>query len=184
MPCDYFGPIPPTGVITRWHPRSKSVATGRWFSGDLGVHPGNVVSRAGLPADLFARPNVSVSAEQYFRLWDALEIEMGDRPLALEIGQGVSVESFSPPVFAALCSPDLNTAAMRLSRFKPLVGPLALDVEVGPRHTTLAYESIGVRDLPPSLGLAELVFLVSFARLATREYVVPKRVSMPKTHRG
>ncbi len=147
---------------------------------DLGLRPGNVLRRAGLPADLFARENASVSAEEYFRLWNALEEEMGDRSLPLEGGQGVSVEAFDPPIFAALCSPDLNTAAERLSKFKPLIGPLTLDVDIGPEQTVLAYGNLEAGPLPVSLGMTELVFLVHFARLATRTHLYPLQVMTPQ----
>ena len=135
---------------------------------DLGLRPGDVLRRTGLPTDLFAREIASVSAEEYFRLWRGLEEEMGDRPMALEVGQGVSVEAFDSPIFAALCSPDLNTAAERLSKFKRLMGPLALDVNIGTEQTVMEYGSLEVGPLPVSLGTTELVFLVQFARRATR----------------
>lgn len=147
---------------------------------DLGLQPGNVLRRAGLPADLFARARATVSAEEYFRLWNALEEEMGDRSLALEGGQGVSVEAFDPPIFAALCSPDLNTAAERLSKFKRLIGPLTLDVAIGPAQTVLEYGSLEAGPLPASLSTTELVFLVHFARLATRIRLRPLRVTTPQ----
>ncbi len=147
---------------------------------DLGIRPGNVLRRAGLPADLFARESASISAEEYFRLWRGLEEEMGDRLLALEIGQGVSVEAFDPPIFAALCSPDLNTAAERLSKFKRLIGPFTLDVAIGPDQTVLEYGSLEAGPLPVSLGAMELVFLVHFARLATRTQLRPLRVTTPE----
>lgn len=147
---------------------------------DLGLRPGDVLRRAGLPTDLFAREIASVSAEEYFRLWRGLEEEMGDRPMALEVGQGVSVEAFDPPIFAALCSPDLNTAAERLSKFKRLMGPLALDVNIGTEQTVLEYGSLEVGPLPVSLGTTELVFLVQFARRATRTQLRPLRVMTPE----
>ena len=148
--------------------------------GDLGLRPGNVLRRAGLPTDLFARENASVSAREYFRLWNALEQEMGDRSLALEGGQGVSVEAFDPPIFAALCSPDLNTAAERLSKFKRLIGPLTLDITIGSEQTVLEYGSLEAGPLPVSLGMTELVFLVHFARLATRTHLIPLQVMTPE----
>ncbi|MEM1127565.1 MAG: AraC family transcriptional regulator ligand-binding domain-containing protein [Bacteroidota bacterium] len=146
---------------------------------DLGLHPGNVLRRAGLPADLFARTSASVSAAEYFRLWDALEHEMGDRLLALEAGQGIPVEAFDPPIFAALCSPDLNAAAERLSMFKRLIGPFTLDVTVGPEQTVLTYGSAAFGPLPFSAGMTELVFLVHFARRATRTPLHPVQVMAP-----
>ena len=42
------------------------------------------------------------------------------------MAKAVSAESFSPPVFAALCSRDLLTAVDRLARHKELIGPMRL----------------------------------------------------------
>lgn len=156
--------------------------TGNWqiILRDLGLKPGDVLRRARLPADLLARTSVTLTTEEYFRLWRAIDEEMGDRLTALEIGRGVTVEAFDPPLFAALCSPDLNTAAQRLSRFKRLIGPLTLDVDIGTEQTALAYGSLRAGPLPASLGTAELVFLVQFARIATRTELRPIRVTIPE----
>ena len=147
---------------------------------DLGLKPGDVLRRAGLPDGLWVRENATLTAEEYFRLWVGIEEEMGERAAALEIGQSVSVEAFDPPIFAALCSPDLNTAAQRLSHFKRLIGPLTLDVEVAPEQTALAYGSLEAGPLPETLGTAELVFLVQFARRATRTEIHPIQVTTPQ----
>ncbi|MCG8433311.1 MAG: AraC family transcriptional regulator, partial [Gammaproteobacteria bacterium] len=64
---------------------------------------------------------------------------MGDRPVALEVGRGVSVEAFDPAVFAALCSPDLNVALTRLAEYKRLISPLAADVRIGADATEIAF---------------------------------------------
>lgn len=153
----------------------------KWQLGlrDLGIRPGDVLRRAGLPADLFARENATVSAAEYFRLWNAVEAEAGERPLALEVGQVIAAEAFDPALFAALCSPNLNVAVERLSRFKKLIGPLTLDVEQGSETTTLEVGCLNAPALPASLGTAELVFLVHFARRATRSPIIPAQVTVP-----
>jgi hypothetical protein len=51
-----------------------------------------------------------------------------ERNLALDIGQAISVETFSLPIMAALCSPSSTVAAHRIATYKPLVGPLRLKV--------------------------------------------------------
>jgi AraC-like DNA-binding protein len=151
---------------------------------DLGVQPANVLRRAQLPEDLFARVNATVSAESYFRLWQAVADELADPDCGLRIGQLISAETFDPPIFAALCSPDLNTAAARLSRFKKLIGPLTLDVAVRSDRTVLNLGCIGALRLPVALGTTEVVFLVHFARMATRSPVQPIEVTTPEPVRN
>ena len=94
----------------------------------LGINPREVLRRAKLPDDLFVRRNASLEPQTYLRFWTTLEKVSGDPVFPLKLGQMVSAESFSPPIFAALCSPNFRIAMNRLSQFKPLVGPIRLQV--------------------------------------------------------
>lgn len=109
---------------------------------DLGITEGEVLKRAGLPLDLFSRQNAELSAREYFRLWEGLERSLKTPCFPLEIVKGISAEAFSPPIFASLCSPNLNTAMERLSRFKQLIGPMRLSVDIGKQETTLTMDCL------------------------------------------
>lgn len=146
---------------------------------DLGINPALVLKLAGLPADLFARKEASLSAADYFRLWHGLEQAAGTDVLPLKIGQHLSVEAFDPSIFASLCSANLNTALQRLAQFKRLVGPLALLVEIMAHQTRVTLNCYGNDEpIPRSLGAAELVLLTQLARVGTRQRVVPLRVEV------
>ena len=110
---------------------------------DMGLNPTDVLKLAGLPADLFSRKDASLSPADYFRLWQGLEQAAGTEELPLKIGQAISVEAFDPPIFASLCSPDLNTALRRLAQFKRLIGPMVLTVDVGEHQTSVAIDCYG-----------------------------------------
>ena len=92
-------------------------------------------SSAPWPADkmrlchLFSRKNATFNAERYFRLWQALAGSLNDPSFPLRLGQRISTESFNPPIFASLCSPNLNVAMERMSHFKRLIGRLTHLVE-------------------------------------------------------
>ncbi|MEK6216407.1 MAG: AraC family transcriptional regulator, partial [Boseongicola sp.] len=96
----------------------------------------------------------------------------------LVFGQSISPAAFSPPLFAAFCSPDLSVAAARLAQYKPLIGPLILESHdmVGGLELTFGPEP-GV-ELPDEFIAAELVFLVHLARMAAREDIRPIAVEM------
>lgn len=144
---------------------------------DLGIEPVHVLRRASLPDDLLTRESPSLSIEQYFDFWRGLEAEAEDPLLPLRLCQAISVEVFDAPIFAALCSPDLNTALQRLSRYKRLICPMKLRVEVGAASTSLELEWLeGTSPPPVSLVTTELVFFVQLTRLATRENVQPLSV--------
>ncbi|CAN0604035.1 unnamed protein product, partial [Ectocarpus sp. 12 AP-2014] len=67
----------------------------------------DVLRRANLPEDLFTRARPTLPTEPFLRLWDAL-IEVLDTPApGLVLAQAMSLEHFSPPLFAAFCSPNL-----------------------------------------------------------------------------
>ncbi len=147
---------------------------------DLGIRPDAVLRRAGLPRDLFARDRASLSSSSYYRFWEALEAEAEDPALPIRIGSSIPVEAFDPPIFAALCSPDLNTAARRISLFKRLIGPMALHVDERRDATELEIEWLDKTLEPPAvLVAAELAFWAGLVRLATRADIHALRVTTP-----
>lgn len=95
---------------------------------DLGVSSANVLRRAGLAEDLINRPGVRLEANDFHRFWEELESELADPELPLKLCRSVRSESFSPPLFAALCSPNFLVAVQRIARFKALVAPMRLEV--------------------------------------------------------
>lgn len=97
----------------------------------------NVLRRARLPGDLFARESVRLDSATYFRLWVAIDAEAGTAggPAPLRFAQKMSADWF-----VALCSEDMNGALARLAKYKRLSGPMALKVDrdaepfgIGPR---------------------------------------------------
>ncbi|AIV51316.1 helix-turn-helix domain protein [Burkholderia pseudomallei MSHR7498] len=148
---------------------------------DLGLSPVNVLRRAGLPEDLFSRGGRGLTTDEYFRVWYALEAEAGDVTFPLRLVETASVESFSPPLFAALCSANLVQAVHRLAKYKQLVAPMSLEVDVG-RAGELTVSPrwlLAQVDVPHSLQIAEIAFFLQLARLATREPVNALRVTFP-----
>ncbi|MEU6594542.1 AraC family transcriptional regulator ligand-binding domain-containing protein [Streptomyces sp. NPDC046881] len=145
---------------------------------DLGVSLARVLRRAQLPAGLFAHGQVTMATEEYYRFWDALDTEAADPDLAVRIGRALSVEAFNPPIFAALCSADLRTAAERIAAFKPLIGPVNLDVTADRSGLTITVHWPDGPTPPPLLVAAELAFWAALARIGTRREVNPTHVAM------
>jgi AraC-like DNA-binding protein len=145
---------------------------------DMGISPQDVLRHARLPLDLLSRKSPTVSDDEYFRLWDGLTAVMPHEPsFPLRLAQAFSVETFSPPIFACFCSTNLNIALKRLTYYKPLVGPLRLDVQQNSRQTTVTFQGLPAKDtIPPSLIAFEFAFWVHIARLATREHIIPASV--------
>lgn len=147
---------------------------------DLGLDKLTVLRRANLPPTLLDGEGSYISLDEFYALYDAIEAESDDPAIALRAGTVVSKELFDPALFAAICSPDMNTAANRLGRYKCLVGAFSLDVDVDIDETTIRYRCEHRPDIPRLLGLTEMVFLVAFARRATRHEIVPRRVNVQR----
>ena len=146
---------------------------------DLGISLPNVLRRARLPADLLARGPITLEPPEYYALWQAVEAEADSPDLIVRIGRSLSPEVFNPPMFAALCSRDLDIAARRLAGYKALTGPLRMDVTADEQGLTLTCLWPDSPAPPPVLVVAELVFWVALTRIGTRHDVRPLRFTVP-----
>lgn len=153
---------------------------GRLVLADLGLDPRRMLKQCGLSEKLLDSADSRLSAGELFDLWRAVEREVADPCLALRVGQYTQIESFSPSFFATMCSPDFNTAARRLDEYKRLVGIFRWDLTISERSTRVDYWCKSRPDMPFSMGLAQIVFLVSFTRRATRCEITPKRVVLSR----
>lgn len=85
---------------------------------DLGVQPGHVLRRAGLPDDLLSRTRQGLSGEDYFRFWRALEAEASNTMFPLRLVETLSLilstHHCSLPcaarIWYRLCSASPNTS--------------------------------------------------------------------------
>lgn len=147
---------------------------------DAGVNAVNVLRRAQVPGDLFARESVRLDSATYYRLWEAIEEEAGQAggPVPLRFAQKMSTDWFNPELFVAMCSDDMNGALARLARYKS--GPMALKVERTAHDTTATLQFLDHPLTAPHVLVAfKLAFLVQLARLATRGPIRPLRVGWP-----
>jgi AraC-like DNA-binding protein len=143
---------------------------------EIGIKTANVLRRAGLPDDFFARSNARLDTPSYFRFWEALQAEAGDELFPLRLYTVLRSEAFSPPLFAALCSPNLTTALGRLSKYKPLIAPTRLDVVENREGVAVQLVWPEATPTPPAtLVAAELLFFVCLARMGTHEAIRPLR---------
>ncbi|KZM40597.1 AraC family transcriptional regulator [Marinomonas sp. SBI22] len=148
---------------------------------DMGIDPQLVLAYAKLPADLYNQKQASVTPSEYFQLWLAIDKASGDMDLPLVFAKNMKAESFDAPIFASICSPNLNIALTRLSQYKPLIGPMIMDIQQDNQATKLSISCYDYHeDLPLSLSLSELVFFTQLARLATREKIIPLAIELPE----
>ena len=146
---------------------------------DMGVSPTAVLRSAGLRTDLLSGGPVWLSADEFFALWTSLEAEVDHPNLPLLVEQAFAPGVFSPSMFAATMSADLNTAAHRMAIYKRLVDPLQIRVDVAGDRTTIGLDWPSGHHPPDTMNLTELMFWVALARVGTRERVVPLQMTTP-----
>lgn len=86
-----------------------------------------MLRRAQLPDDLLSRDGVRLGAESFLPFVDELDAGVDPR-FWVRLTEALKPETFTLAVFAPPCSSDLATAAERLARFQPLMGPIVRDV--------------------------------------------------------
>lgn len=144
---------------------------------DMGLDPREVLRCAELPEDLLTRDDVTLDADRYFRFWRAVEAAVGDPLLPIRLSEVVTTETFMPPLFAALCSPNLDVGLERIAQYKRLIGPMAMSVESRPDSLAVSFDWLDTTLKPPASMVAMgLVFLVELARRATRSKLRPLEV--------
>ncbi len=144
----------------------------------LNINETKVLQKANLPVDFFDRKTISLSTSQYFELWTAiLEYSDSDELIPLKFEKVPIFASLSVPVMAALCSPDFQTFAQRIKQYKPLIGPLNLNLVATENEYALEILHVDVeQELHPLIIATEFVFFVKMIRYATGEHVVPARI--------
>ncbi len=147
---------------------------------EVGVDCADVLRQAQLPDDLLNRDDVRLNGDAFLRFFAALDANVDDQAFWVRFTEATRPEFFTPPVFASLCSQNLAQAAERLARFKPLLGPIVLDVRDAPTGLELRYHWLepGVRQLGFMNG-TEALFATHLARLGTRQHIRPVSVVVP-----
>ena len=150
---------------------------GTYLSG-MGFSIDEVLKKAMLPEDLFARQTPSLTAEEYFRFMGAIDVLSPDEQTPIRLAASEGIEAFSPPIFAAYCSRNALVCIKRLAQYKPLIGALLYQVEE--TETEVGVEILSANselELPEILVGIEFVFLVGLIRKATKENITPLSVT-------
>ena len=150
---------------------------------DIGIPPARVLKRADLPENLFSVLPVVLSSEEYFRFFKAMDAEVGDDELPIRIIKAMTSEVFSPPLFAAICSPNLIVGARRVAKYKALTGPWKIETAEKPNEFAIGLSWPVLLDPPSSLILSELLFWLGLMRLTCRTNVNATCITAPAAPR-
>ena len=149
----------------------------------LDISVDRVMRRAGIPPDYLLLDKKGFDAKQYFDVWKAVVDEVQRPDLPLFLGKTFARGPFVAPVFAFSCSPNIEVGLTRLALFKPLLGPIRLDLSKTAETLSITFRSAdpNVR-IPDSMAPFEIVYFLELARNFTLHHVVPAQVELPGDH--
>ena len=133
-----------------------------------------VLKKATLPEDLFARQAPSLTTDEYFRFMEAIDALSPSPETPVQLAVSENIESFSPSIFAAYCSRNGLACLKRLAQYKPLIGALLYRVEES--ETEVSAEVLSgdeERELPEILVGIEFAFITGLIRKASKEDIRP-----------
>lgn len=147
----------------------------------LEVSPERVLRRIGLSATLTADADISVDAGAYFRLWDAICAEANRPGVEMDLAMAFAHGPFVAPIFAFSCADTLALGLERLCDFKPLIGPVKMNVTRPDRRLRLTLRaSADALTMPASMGLFELLYITECARAFTGTPVRPVSTTLSR----
>jgi AraC-like DNA-binding protein len=145
----------------------------------VGLDVDAVLRRAKLARSRFnvARPQGTTA--EFFALWRAVEECGTDASLGLRLGAQALTDEENAVALAALHSATLGEGLQKLARYKRLVCPERVTVQIADGEARLFIEWLFVEADPPTI-LTDLVFsgFVSFAQQGTKKPVKPLRVEL------
>jgi AraC-like DNA-binding protein len=140
-----------------------------------------VLRRAKLQRSRFNVPNPQGTADEFFALWRAVEETAPDANLGLRLGSTALTDFENVAVLAALHSATLGEGLRKLARYKRLVCPEKVSIDVGNGEARIRFEWLFANDEPPPL-VTDLIFsgVVSLAQRGTKTSVRPLRVELTR----
>ncbi|MFT3722901.1 MAG: helix-turn-helix domain-containing protein [Hyphomonadaceae bacterium] len=147
----------------------------------LKFSPEQALRRAGLPTDLLLNEGKGLTPSQTFDLWTAISVEVSRDDLPLHLAQLFAHAPFTPAMFSFSSSPDVRTGFQRLSLFKPLMGPMRIDVTEDAEGLHLAIGSVDPEIPAPAMVVwFEALYLLECMRCYTAEMIKPLGVRLPE----
>jgi AraC-like DNA-binding protein len=140
-----------------------------------------VLRHAKLPRSRFRVAKPQGTTAEFFALWRAVEQSGADADLGLRLG----VESLSDyedvSVVAALHSATLGEGLHKLARYKRLVCPERVSIDVEDGEARLRFEWLLAEEAPPTL-VTDLIFafVLGLAQRGTTKPIRPRRIELTR----
>ena len=140
-----------------------------------------VLRRAQLPRSRFRVARPQGTTAEFFALWRAVEQSSADADLGLRLGGETLSDYNDVAVLAALHSATLGEGLRKLARYKRLVCPEKVWIDVEGGEARLRFEWLLAEDDPPTL-VTDLLFgfVLSVAQRGTAKPVRPRRIELTR----
>ena len=147
----------------------------------LGVDVEQVLRLSGIARSRFQSPKARLSTSEFFELWRVIEKLAGAPDFGLRLGSTRPQHQYDVVSMAALHSPSLGDALTKLARYKRLVCPEQVVVEVaeGEARVQFIWE---LADSSPPRFLIDATFAgtLDLARSGTGKPIVPRRIELAR----
>ena len=140
-----------------------------------------VLRCAKLPRSRFRVAKPQATTAEFFALWAAVEQSGADADLGLRLGAEALSGYDDVAVLAALHSATLGEGLQKLARYKRLVCPEKVWIDVEDGEARLRFEWLLAVEDPPTLVTDLLfAFVLSLARRGTTKPVRPRRIELTR----
>ena len=143
-----------------------------------GLDVDTILRRANLARSRFSVPKPQGTTAEFFALWRAVEEESGRDPgLGLRLGVEALPDETNVVSLAAMHSDTLGEGLRKLARYKRLVCPERISIDVEDGEARLRFEWLLAIDVPPAL-LTDIIFagITNLAQRGTMTHVRPRRL--------
>jgi len=147
----------------------------------LGVDVARVLRLSNIARSRFEEGKARVTTAEFFAFWRAVEDVADTRDLGLRFGSETSPHQQHVASMAALHSPNLGEALKRLARYKRLVCPEQITIDVVRGEARLRFEWLLAGEGPPTV-LIDGIFAgtLLLAQRGTGRPIVPRRVELAR----
>ena len=149
--------------------------------GRAGLDVDAILRRANLPRARFNVAKPEGTTAEFFALWRAVEQSGAEADLGLRLGVEALTDYENVATLAALHSATLGEGLQKLARYKRLVCPEKISIDVKNGEARLRFEWLLADGGPPTL-LTDLIFagVMNLAQRGTMTSVRPRRLELTR----
>jgi AraC-like DNA-binding protein len=147
----------------------------------VGLDVDAILARAAIPRSRFREAAPHGTTAEFFALWQAVQESGKSEDLGLQLGAETPSHQQTIASLAALHSPTLGEGLAKLARYKRLVCPEQITIDVARGEARIRFEFLLAEGHPPAM-LIDCIFssIVDLARRGTGTPLRPRRLELTR----